>query len=393
MNENAPTAPLTLYVVRHPESAEACSIGELLHGHFGPARSRLTTGGLPIRVHFRYAAVPGSLQPAPIRWNDSDTVAVAILIDDALANDPHLFQYANDISQEAETTGFHTRAIPVALSPTALKNGIAVQALRWYEWEADQEAKNHRLIREMTYQFIRMLRHQVSGDPHNGAQNTNLRAYLEKVKVFLSHSKHDQNGGRIAQSIRQWLNDEASLSTFLDVHDIPPGVSFVPAIEENIERSVMAVIYTDSYSSRDACHHEVLYAKRVQVPILVVNCLQNVDERSFPYMGNTPSLRMDPTAVDRMEHVASRLLDEMFKALLWKLHTQHLSNALPNITFLPHSPELVSLITLPEMNRSDEWHIVYPDPPLADQEVQLITALGRHIRLHSLKQWMSEDPP
>lgn len=216
---------------------------------------------------------------------------------------------------------------------------------------------------------------------------------MQKVNVFLSHSKHDEHGECIANAIKLWLGKEVQLSAFLDIQDIPAGVSFESAIQHSIEESVMAVIYTDSFSSRDWCQREVLHAKRLQVPILVVDCLHNVDERSFPYLGNVPSLRMDPESMDRMAYIASRLLDEMFKSLLWRLHVKYLGKSLANTTFMPHAPELVSLITRPELKRSDEWRIVYPDPPLGEQESQFITNLGQQIRLHSLTQWLSEDSP
>lgn len=92
-----------------------------------------------------------------------------------------------------------------------------------------------------------------------------------------------------------------------------------------------------------------------------------------------------------MEHIAFRLLDEMFKSMLWKLHVGNLGDNRPNVTFMPRAPELVSLVTRPELRHSGEWHIVYPEPPLGEQEVQLITNLGQQIRLHSLTQWLSED--
>lgn len=391
-DRNTMTAPLTLYIVRHPNSAEAKSLEEILYNHFGPARAQISRGGVPIRVHFSNAIPRGSLQPAPIAWNDSATTAVALLIDDVMTQDPVWVQYNKQISQEAEETGFRTRVIPIALSPTAIESGLTTQALRYHRWEETQEGKNIRLIREITYQLIRMLRHQIAEREGTVTQKNMLGAYMDKVKVFLSHSKNDKHGERIAKSIRSWLGDKESISTFLDVYDIPAGTPFKQAIEHNIEQAVMAVIYTDSYSSRDWCQHEILHAKQYQVPMLVVDCLSDTDERSFPYMGNAPYLRMDPESSDRMENISSRILEEMFKYLLWKTHVEHLDNIMDNITFMPRAPELVTLITHPELIRSGEWHIVYPEPPLSEREIQLIKGLGQQISLYSLTQWLSEEP-
>lgn len=392
MDAYAAIAPLTLYVVRHPQSPDGNKLGDVLHGHFGPSRHQLTTGGVPIRVLFSNAVVPGSAQFTPIAWGDSATTAVAILIDDVFANDPIWLQHAIRIAQQASDRHFRTVAIPVALSPDAPITKFPTQALRWDQWDEEPEVKTQRLIREITYQLVRMLRHQTSEHSRDATSNAALGAYQEKVRVFLSHTKQDEHGARITKSIRSWLNDEASLATFLDVHDIPAGVSFAPAIEYNIGQSVMAIIYSDSYSSRDWCQREVLHAKRLQVPILVIDCLRDADTRAFPYLGNTPSLRMDPDAMDRMEHIASKLLDEVFKSLLWKIHVERLSNNRLNVTFMPRAPELVSLVTHPELSCADEWHIVYPEPPLGEQEIRLIASLGKQIRLHSLNQWLAEGP-
>lgn len=392
MDQNTMTAPLTLYIVRHPNSADAKSLEETLYNHFGPYRTPIARGGVPIRVQFSNVIPRGLLQPAPIAWDDSGTTAVAILIDDVMVKDSVWIQYTKQVSQEAEATGLRTRVIPITLSPAALESGLTIQALHYHGWEESQEGKNLRLIREITYQLIRMLRHQIAEQKGAVTQQTMLGAYMEKVKVFLSHSKHDEHGQKVANSIRSWLGGKDSVATFLDVYDIPAGIPFQPAIEYNIEQAVMAVIYTDSYSSRDWCQHEILHAKRHQIPMLVVDCLSDMDERSFPYMGNVPCLRMDPETTDRMEHVASRILDEMFKDLLWKTHVGHLDNSIGNITFMPRAPELVTLITRPELNRSGEWHIVYPEPPLSERETQLIIGLSQQIRLHSLTQWLSEEP-
>ena len=64
-----------------------------------------------------------------------------------------------DIANEAEDAGRHARLFPVALHRDALGMGLEEQALRWDHWEGDVETRTAQLIRELTYEFCRMLRH------------------------------------------------------------------------------------------------------------------------------------------------------------------------------------------------------------------------------------------
>lgn len=388
MDNLAATVPLTLHVVRHPNSPEGKKLGDHLQQHFGPARHQLATGGTaPMRVLFSNAVTPGTTQPNPNEWEESAATAVVILIDDILANDDAWKQHAVSIAQQAEARPLRNVAIPVALSKNELATALPIQALRWDQWENEPEVKTQRLIREITYQMIRVLRHQASG--HDTTSHSALGAYLEKANVFLSHAKHDCDGERIAEAIRTWLHAEASLSAFMDVKDIPAGTTFASVIDHQIEQSIMAVVYTDAFSSREWCQREVLHAKRQDVPILVIDCLKDTDARSFPYLGNTPVIRMDPDAMDRMEQIAFKLLDEAFKSLLWDRHVKSFTCNHPNTTFTSHAPELATLIARDELAQANEWRIVYPDPPLGEQEQQLIASLGDQIRLQSLTQWVA----
>lgn len=118
MDAPAATAPLTLYVIRHPQSPDGSTLGDLLYSHFGPARHQLATGGVPIRVLFSDAVAPGSVQPTPIEWDDSATTAFAILLDGIFANDPTWLQHTIHITQQAEERPY--RGPLLSLSPCHL---------------------------------------------------------------------------------------------------------------------------------------------------------------------------------------------------------------------------------------------------------------------------------
>ena len=189
--------------------------------------------------------------------------------------------------------------------------------------------------------------------------------------------------------MRSWLNDNSGLATFLDILDIPPGVPFESVINHEVDRSVMVAIHTDSYSSREWCRREVVRAKRLNVPMLVIDCLEDVDERYFPYLGNVPTIRMSPGVVDRLEIVAGYLLDELFKDFLWQCRVEGYRKRFPETIFLSRAPELISLASRPQAATGNKWDIVYPGPPLGTEELELFADIAGDIRTFSLIDWLA----
>ena len=165
-------------------------------------------------------------------------------------------------------------------------------------------------------------------------------------------------------------------------------------------------VHTDSYSSREWCRREIIEAKHQNVPMIVVNCMTDIDERGFPYMGNVPIVRMDPKATDRIEVVIGRLLDEVFKDFLWQCRVELAGDPtripcscrdLPELISLANpalisfaNAELISSQALPADTEVAAPTIVYPDPPLGAEEEQLFEKIAPHVRLLTLSQWLAE---
>lgn len=189
-----------------------------------------------------------------------------------------------------------------------------------------------------------------------------LQGYLQKVQIFLSHSKHDDDGERIATIVREALHDAQGFSSFFDVKDIPTGTRFDRVLLAQVRVSAVVAIHTDSFSSREWCRREIIEAKRHSVPLVVANCIQDADERGFPYMGNIPIIRMDPVLLDRIDTVVGRLLDEVLKDFLWRCRTEMVNReGASDAVFLPRPPELISLAGLVGEAHA-EATLVYPIP-------------------------------
>jgi hypothetical protein len=77
------------------------------------------------------------------------------------------------------------------------------------------------------------------------------------------------------------------------------------------------------------------------------------------------------------------------KDFLWRCRAE-LTQAGPNVTFLPRPPELISVA---ELTRKviTSGTIVYPDPPLGAEETELFAAIGKGFQLRSCAQWLAEQ--
>ena len=387
--ETAARAPFVLNVLWHPGCADAPDIAEELRRHFASDRYHRIAGGAGVTLLLRDAGEPDSTAPPEIDWAAGEIVGVVALVDNTFAVDSLWMTYLNDLAQKADKGGLATRVFPVALDAGALA-GLRVQALRWNLWpEGDGlGGRTHRLIRELTHDFARMLRHWLAN--RQGHQDDELQRYREKIQVFLSHSKHDQQGEAVARAIRSWLHDHSKLASFLDVNDMLAGVRFDAAIEDAIRHGVLVAIYTDSYSSREWCRREAMLAKRHGVPMLVVDCLQVRDDRAFPYLWNVPVIRMDASQPDQVDAVASALLDEVFKDYLWQQRIDQYRQGASRTVFTARPPELMTA-AFAEGITDSEWAIIHPEPPLGQEEKRLFADILPNVRVSTLNEWLAGE--
>ena len=386
------TSPVfTCFVTWHPGSTDGARIADGLRSHFDMDDFRRVAGDAGLRVLFRSTPEPGMPRPRPIPWNSADSVAVVALVDRALAEDPEFSDYVRTAFADARTRESRALVIPVTLDADALRMRFEEQALRWDQWEGDERAREQRLVRDLTYEFSRMLRHRLDQVRTGGHGDTSL--YRRKVEVFLSHSKNDNYGVRVAELVREWLHDNSQLSSFFDIHDIPPGRRFSSVILEAISGGVLLVVQTDTYSSREWCRREVLAAKLAGVPMVVVDALAVGEPRAFPYLGNAPVVRMNPSRPDQIGRIIGCLLDEILKELLWQRRVERFGATSSPVLFTARPPELLVLAGLPESTAANGSVIVYPDPPLSEEERRLFEAVRGDVRLRTVTQWSAEIEP
>jgi hypothetical protein len=383
---------LILYVAWHPRFKDGPAIAKALFDHYRRKPYENVAGGTGLDVVYRFAPEPGSKTPIGIDLEAGETAAIVLLLDKHWTTDTAWVTWGRELMERADETGLRTRVFPVAIDSKALEIGMSEQAIRWDTWTPlSREKRVQRLIAALTYSFCRMLRTYLERLKH--PEEEELEQYLRKVELFLSHSKHDPDGERIARLIREQLykSQGGTLATFFDIHEIPAGVPFDKVLLHKVKVSAVVAIHTDSFSSREWCRKEIIEAKRWNVPLVVANCITDLDERGFPYMGNVPVVRMDPKkAANRIDYVVSRLLDEVLKDFLWRCRVQLTAGAVGDDTvFLPRPPELISLASLSERTEPVTT-LVYPDPPIGAEERRLFEVIAPSIRVRTITEWLSE---
>ena len=212
--------------------------------------------------------------------------------------------------------------------------------------------------------------------------------FRQPVKLFLSHSKHDKYGITIADAIRDYLHKNKELRSFFDVHDIASGSEFDIEILDNIRVCAFVAVHTDSYSSREWCRREVLEAKRHHVPAIVINSIDEAEERAFPYLGNVPVLRVNPNAISRLDVVIGAVLTEVLRDYLWRCWVKQVEAYVqPTDFFVPRAPEL--LIFASSLGETP-INIIYPEPPISAEEEILFQNIRPGTKLFSMRQWIAD---
>lgn len=191
----------------------------------------------------------------------------------------------------------------------------------------------------------------------------------DKLKLFISHAKRD--GLVIAENFRNSIRSKTKLDSFFDKNDIIEGVDFEKQIKENIKSSLLMVLDSDAYGSRQWCQKEILCAKKYCVPIIVVDMHSDVITRTFPYMGNVPSIRLKDDNLDTAINLLLRtgLRYEYQKNYLTKIVKEGNDD---DFDILSYQPELL------DMHMLEKNNVLYPEPPVSEEERRILNSTKKN---------------
>ena len=358
MNKEA--RPLVVQLVFHPESKDASDLALWLHNRLNQDPA---VPGLRIPTVFLDEDGTG-LPPTSLELpREGARVAVIALADD------YLTAYSgkrrpNGMSWGDLLVGLRNRCyadgqrfIPIQLTDNAWPIDPRLLDTNFLRaWTFDGNERNAFVSRRVVHDLCKLLAPEERSD-------------LEiPVTLFISHTKIDLNEEpQAVRALLALLNAAQPEKTWFDSGDIDTGSRFAAKIEEGVADSALIAVLTDSYASREWCRREVLLAKEQGRPVVVVDALRLGEVRSFPYLGNVPVIRWH----DNAQEVVDLLLRENLRHLYARRCLQ-LQGGVRD-TLLPSAPELVTVI------KKQGARILYPDPPLGDEEASIIAAAGIEI--------------
>ena len=183
------------------------------------------------------------------------------------------------------------------------------------------------------------------------------------------------------------------LANFFSAHDLQPGRDWSVELARMARTSALLAIRTSTYASRPWCQREMLIAKTAGMPVVVLDALEQHEERGSFLMDHVPRVRVrhdeDRWRDDDVMKGLNLLVDECLKRSLWLRQGQLCAGAGQSATWwAPQAPEPVTLVawlheqigaaTLPV---DGPIRIVHPDPPIGPDE---FTVLNQIVQLGGL---------
>lgn len=372
-------SPLNIYVIWHPNYKDGQEISQFLYTQFCRDYKKPLLRSLGIPVYFRSVTAINSHSPNTINYDEAEYNAIIPLISDEFCIDKSYKEYIEMIANECKENN-KNKIFPVAINKSAYSFSDILSKINFIRVDkidsvdCSYNAPLSYLKVSILHELCRLLLNMNSAID----EKESLYSAPAPVKLFISHSKHDDTKNE-ALKFRDYINTNTQLKTFFDANDIAYGSLFGEEIKKAVRGSAVLVAFqSDSYSEREWCRIEVLTAKSLGCPVVIVNAVQNGEKRTFPYMGNYPSIRL---IQNNFEDIICLTLEQV----LYNYYTTKMINNITDLykiktdSILANSPELFTFVQLKEVNKSTEreFHLtIYPDPPLGSEEMDVLNKMN-----------------
>jgi hypothetical protein len=386
MKKDTPfTSPLNIYVVWHPAFKKGEEVAEFLYASFTRDTEAPFSRGIGIPTYFRSVPLQNRPIPKEINLNDADYNAVALLVDDEMFNDDEWNAFVKDLLLKTNNT---SRIFPVAFSSNAYFLEETTLGIEQYinarpKGDSYTDIEFASVLKDIRSRILHSVcRLLLNRQPeHEVSREINTPA---PIKLFISHAKKDSE--KEAELFRDYIRHNTKLNTFFDANDIADGYKFDSQIKEAIQNghAALVVFHSDMYSTREWCQIEILTAKRYKAPIVVVHNILKGEKRSFPYMGNVPTIKMSNQNFDE-------IIDLTLYQVLFNVFQNENLKKVKNI-YLPDSKQSIELSSPPELfnfldilskkkkSRKRSFIVLYPDPPLGIDELKVLNDMEQEIQ-------------
>ena len=215
----------------------------------------------------------------------------------------------------------------------------------------------------------------------------------EKLTIFLSYTtKKDKANSqeKKVDNFKKFIEETLNpVYVFRDADSISLGEDFWEKVKSKLTGdTLMFVFLNDHYSSRFWCQKEVIIAKDMCNPVVVIDSIERTGKRIFPYLGNSPFFSYSTHDSENQDN--SKLLFIIEKCMkVWLKHVYHrrkIKQSLSNMTLKKKKkeeviqfPQVPELLTVSKLNIDDGMKgiIVYPDPPVGTTELKVLKRIKK----------------
>jgi len=368
--------PLSVYIVWHPNFLDGQQIADFLYSFLCRDSSKPLVRSMGIPVYFRSTKATGTNYPLQIDFDESEFTAVIPLVSDEFVNDKEYEKFIDSTFDKCNAAKDKRRIYPIAISKNAYNVSPKLLPINFIRVE--KKIKSHCGIEEHVSIFSQIkspVLHELCRllmNMKKATDETDSLTISPPIKLFISHSKHDETK-LVATRFRDFINSQTQLKTFFDTNDIAYGSNFGEEIKKAAHEFALVAFQSDTYAEREWCRIEVLEAKKTGCPIVIVNAIQNREQRAFPYLGNYPSIRFKDNFLE--------IIDLALEQVLFNIYTKQFLDSITNLykiktyKILSTSPELFTLVQLKKEGLSKGIKfglVIYPDPPLGSEEMELL---------------------
>lgn len=336
--------PLAIVVAYDKQFTGGLSIYEDLYHLLCRNANEPLIDGLDIPVYFQTNQEDGIIYDVRKTIN-ADKVVVLLLVDLFMFNSSAWTNYINELVND-DKNGV-VKVLPVALCQ--------------YAFDINHELGKQQYIRLKSYD-IRACWQEFLIRFYDDLIRTVCDSQ-EKLQIFISHTKKDEDhlGIEKANELKAHLRADTKLNSFYDANDILDGYSFGDQIKENVKKSLLVILETETYSDREWCRIEAIVGKENHVPTVVVSLFNGKIPRTFPYLGNTPKIRFE----GNWDEVICLLLRTALDKYYEERYLENFRQA--NSKVIPMMPEFINIGKVDGVNQ-----IFYPEPPLGNEELEVV---------------------
>lgn len=352
---NEKKRPLAVHFIWHPSAEEKASstikrLNEVLF------KSDLKSFSRCIDIpFFYYSSENESDKPREVERNHAKSNLIFAFIDDRLVHNSIWKEYVKKLNAEKYLIQIFLNRDVIKNAPIEGRNGIRFETLNF---------SIKKLVLSMLNEIYRAV---VGKDVPTGDKSS--------LKLFLSHTKADDFAKKIVDDLRSYIVN-TNMSFFFDVWSIQPGYIVRDEIKKHLKDATLLAIETDTYSSRYWCQKEVVWAKQMQRPMLIVNAISRTVDRVFPALSNAPCFRVNPEEDELSKYKIQEILEAALIESIRVEYSKKLLNYYKKNKWIeenkfeicPVPPDIYSFTESKRKLVDESVNVCYPEPAIQYDE-------------------------